>query len=274
MQEVRSVVIPSNYPERTGKHFIRCCNRQTPQSGDISIAGAILQHTGNILELSQERLSAEAHLSGASISRFIRRCGFESFQSFKNQFERFLSQRTLRRSKHFLAAYHDQSDMDVGRQLYDDAVQNLKATMDDLPLPLLEQTARMMCQSRTVYLVGDGRDLYCFYSLQLDLLCSGRAAYFYNVDEVSEHTMPPMDSRTLVLLLSVNPFWYHEEIASLCDAARKARACTVLFTQGSPSEDVKANFCCRYGRPGSVNDGYYSLYFLAQLLSVLFYRAQ
>ena len=176
MQEVRSVVIPSNYPERTGKHFIRCCNRQTPQSGDISIAGAILQHTGNILELSQERLSAEAHLSGASISRFIRRCGFESFQSFKNQFERFLSQRSLRRSKHFLAAYHDQSDMDVGRQLYDDAVQNLKATMDDLPLPLLEQTARMMCQSRTVYLVGDGRDLYCFYSLQLDLLCSGRAA--------------------------------------------------------------------------------------------------
>ena len=67
-------MIPSNYPERTGKHFIRCCNRQTPQSGDINIAGAILQHTGNILELSQERLSAEALPVFAFFDAFIVTC--------------------------------------------------------------------------------------------------------------------------------------------------------------------------------------------------------
>ena len=214
-------MIRSDFPERTGKHFICCCNRQAPGSSDHSVAHAVLQHTKNILELSQEQLSAEAHLSTASVSRFFRRCGFESFQQFKHQLAQFFAERRLRQIRHLLTAFHGKNAQAMAQQLYQEATVNLQCTMEQLDLDLLRQVVKKIQNSRTVYFVGDNRDMHCFYSLQLDLLCNGQAAYFYNIDDISEHTLPQMDRSTTILLLSVNSFWFHEEMALLRAAARR-----------------------------------------------------
>lgn len=187
--------------------------------------------------------------------------------------ERFLSQRNLNRSRSLLAAHHGRSDSEISRQLYEDAAANLQATIDSLDLDLMRQVVRLLVQSRTIYFVGDTRDMYSFYSLQLDLMCNGRAAYFYNIDEVSPHALPSIDQHTLLLILSVHPFWYNEEMAILCRAARKERAVTVLFCQGEPYPEVKADLCCPFGQADSKNNGYYSMPLLAHLLSALFYRS-
>ncbi len=266
-------MIKSKSPERIGKHFICCCNRQTPGSNDYSIAQAVFRHTNNILELSQEQLSAEAHLSGASVSRFFRKCGFATFQDFKRQMELFLSRRNLHRHQKLLTTCYGLTDAELTARLCSDAVANLNATMESLNLDALRQVVEMLQKSRAVYFVGDNRDMYCFYSLQLDLMCNGKAAYFYNVDEISDHILPAMDSGTLLLLISVNPFWYNEEMKLLCQAARKEQAPVILFTQGEPYDGVEPSLCCRFGQPGSVNNGYYSLPLLAQVLSALYYRS-
>ena len=265
-------MIKSNYPERTGKHFICYCNRQTPHTSEWSIAQAVFHHIGGILDLSQEQLSAEAHLSGASVSRFFRKCGFASFQAFKQQMERFLSQRNLKRSRALLTAYHGLSDDQLAHQLYQDAAANLQATIDCLDLPLLRQVVQLLVCSRTIYFVGDNRDMYSFYSLQLDLMCNGRAAYFYNIDEISQHSLASMDQHTLVLILSVHSFWYNEEMSILCQAARKEHAMTVLFCQGQPYPGVEPDLYYPFGQQDSMNNGYFSMLLLAQILSTLFYK--
>ena len=37
-------MIKSNYPERTGKHFVCYCNQQIPGTSDYNIAQAALRH--------------------------------------------------------------------------------------------------------------------------------------------------------------------------------------------------------------------------------------
>lgn len=63
-------MIKSNYPERTGKHFVCYCNQQIPGTSDYNIAQAALRSIGDVLDQSQENLAAEAHLSESSVSRF------------------------------------------------------------------------------------------------------------------------------------------------------------------------------------------------------------
>lgn len=40
-------MIKSNYPERTGKHFVCYCNQQIPGTSDYNIAQAALRSIGD-----------------------------------------------------------------------------------------------------------------------------------------------------------------------------------------------------------------------------------
>ena len=265
-------MIKSNYPERTGKHFVCYCNQQLPGSSDYSIAQAAIQHMDDVLELSQENLAAEAHLSESSVSRFFHKCGFDSFHDFKKQVQKFLSLRGRRRMQEQLSAYYGKTNDAIASQLYDSAVQNMKETVQNMNFSNLRVIVEHLRKARTIYIVGDTRDIYCFYSFQLDLLCSGRSAYLYNVDNITKNTMPQMDEHTAVVLLSVNPAWYNEEMAYLSHTAEEKGAYRILFSQGEPLEGVESELCYSFGHPGSSNDGYHSLMLLAKMLSALFYR--
>ena len=267
-------MIRSNYPERTGKHFICCCNQQIPGTSDYSIAQAAIRHVDDVLELSQEDLAAEAHLSESSISRFFHKCGFDTFHEFKKQVQKFLSLRTRRRMQEQLNAYYGKTNADIARQLYEASIQNMQQTAQEMDFDRLQAIIGQLRQARSIYIVGDTRDVYCFYSFQLDLLCSGRAAYLYNIDNITKNTMPQMDAHTAIVLLSVNPVWYNEEMTALCKAAGEKGAYRILFSQGEPVEGVESDLCYRFGRPGTSNDGYHSLMLLAQMLSALFYRTE
>ena len=78
-----------------GKHFVRYCNKRNYTDNDYSIVRAVLGHMDDLLSLSLEQLAEESHLSEASVSRFIRRSGFDSFWDFKSHMAKFLSARRL-----------------------------------------------------------------------------------------------------------------------------------------------------------------------------------
>ena len=265
-------MIRSSYPERTGKHFVCYCNQQLPGTSDYSIAQAALRHMDDVLELSQENLAAEAHLSEASVSRFFRKCGFATFQEFKKQLQKFLSLRGRRKMQEQLSSCYEKTNDTIARQLCDSAVQNMQETMQEMNFSNLRAIIEHLRQAQTVYIIGDTRDIYCFYSFQLDLLCSGRTAYLYNIDNITRTSMPQLDAHTALILLSVNPFWYHEEMAALCKTAGEKGTYRILFSQGEPYPDVESELCYSFGQAGSSNAGYHSLMLLAQMLSALFYR--
>ncbi len=266
-------MIKSNFPERTGKHFICYGNQQIPGNSDYSIAHAAFQHMDNILDVSQETLAAEAHLSEASVSRFVHKCGFDSFQEFKKQVATFLSLRGRRKFQDRLTADYGKSNPEIAQQLCQSALENMNETVQTMNFSNLRVIIEQLRRAKTIYFVGDTRDIYCFYSFQLDLMCSGRAAYLYNIDNISKSTVPQMDQNTAIVMLSVKASWYNEELAHLCQSAKEKGAYRILFTQDEPMDGVESELLYRYGCSGSSNSGYHSLMILAQMLSSLFYRA-
>lgn len=265
-------MIKSNYPERTGKHFICYCNQQIPGTSDYSIAQAAIQHMDHILEVSQETLAEESHLSEASVSRFVHKCGFDTFQKFKQQVAMFLSWRGRRKFQEQLLAHHGKANADIAAQLCESAQANLRETVQNMNFSNLQVIIEQLRRAKTIYIIGDTRDIYCFYSFQLDLLCSGKTVYLYNIDNISKTMLPQMDPHTAIVLLSVHAQWYNEEMAYLCSAAKEKGTYRIIFSQDEPLEGVDSELCYRFGQEGSVNDGYHSLMILGQMLSVLFYR--
>ncbi len=265
-------MIKSNYPERTGKHFVCYCNQQIPGTSDYNIAQAALRSIGDVLDQSQENLAAEAHLSESSVSRFFHKCGFETFSDFKKQVATFLFMRGRRKLQEQINICHGKSNEEIAKQLCESAAQNMNETVQSMNFNNLWLIIEQLRKAKTIYIIGDTRDIYCFYSFQLDLMCSRRTAYLYNIDNISKGTLPQMDKHTAIVLLSVNPFWYNEEMKYLCQTAKEKGAYRILFSQGEPYEGVESELCYQFGQPGSSNDGYYSLMILAQMLSAMFYR--
>ena len=259
-----------------GKHFVRYCNKRNYTDNDYSIVRAVLGHMDDLLSLSLEQLAEESHLSEASVSRVIRRSGFDSFWDFKSHMAKFLSARRLQKTQEYLDTRRGMDDDAVGERLYQTAVGNLEATRRGLDTAKLARIVKRMDQSRAVYLVGDTRDLYCFYSLQMDLMCRGKTVYFCNIDEVTADLLSDLDSRSVLCVFSVCSEYYQDARRLVFREARQKNAAVVWFTQDQQeadrAEDAAPEVVYEYGVPGSQNEGYYSLPLLAQMMSELLYK--
>ena len=64
-------------------HLIAYCNSQISNTTDLMIAASILKMTENNVMLSLEQLANNASVSQASVHRFIRKAGFDSYEDFR-----------------------------------------------------------------------------------------------------------------------------------------------------------------------------------------------
>ena len=77
--------------------YFKFCNERIANSNDYNIARTIINYIEDIKILSLEKIAEEANISPASVSRFINKAGFESFQAFKYEFELFTRDVKMRR---------------------------------------------------------------------------------------------------------------------------------------------------------------------------------
>ena len=64
--------------------FVQRCNTEAMNSNDYNIIQCVFQHIGKETFPSSNQLAEEANISKASLSRFIRKYNFESYQQFRN----------------------------------------------------------------------------------------------------------------------------------------------------------------------------------------------
>ena len=60
--------------------FVQRCNTEAMNSNDYNIIQCVFQHIGKETFPSSNQLAEEANISKASLSRFIRKYNFESYQ--------------------------------------------------------------------------------------------------------------------------------------------------------------------------------------------------
>ena len=94
-----------------------------------NIARTIINHIEDIKILSLEKIAEEANISPASVSRFINKAGFESFQAFKYEFELFTRDVKMRRIISHTQRFMRTTIENMSESLYVDGLANLRQKM-------------------------------------------------------------------------------------------------------------------------------------------------
>ena len=258
--------------------FINHCNSQVHSVNDQAIIHAIFRHTsaesvgGSIESLGQ--LAHEANISPASVSRFIKKVGYASFEDLRTSFARDLEQMYVRRHYQYLRRQAENSTDNIFDTVYQRAIDNLRATYESLDREHLWQVVRLLDNAPSVTIYGDEHTLADFYTLQLDLMARGVGTYLYKNEEMQMAQTNNVQQGDVVLFAAVSrDFVRDDQLAILKSLHEHDRVITIGFCQDD-SEDFRALFdhFFVFGQPSSRNNGYYSLWYLSQLMSEMLYE--
>ena len=106
-----------------------------------------------------------------------------------------------------------------------------------------------------------------FYTFQLDLIFSGKTSYLYMNNNLSDIISHRCKEGTLVIFLNVENNFITPQRIEFLEKAHKSGAKILVFSQQDCSNIIPFDYCINYGITNSVNDGYYSLFFISQVLS-------
>jgi DNA-binding MurR/RpiR family transcriptional regulator len=254
--------------------FIKFCNERIANSNDYNIARTIINHIEDIKILSLEKIAEEANISPASVSRFINKAGFESFQAFKYEFELFTRDVKMRRIISHTQRFMRTTIENMSESLYVDGLANLRQTKLNLDIDKLKEIVKLLKTSKSVTFIGDTHEMIDFYTVQLDLVANEVPAYLFDLQEFQDiHSDFFKDGDTLVLLNVSNDF-YSEIQKRVVEKASQKNLKLVVFAQDDLAEQKIFDYIYQYGIPKSINDGYYSLFYLSQIISELIYKVR
>lgn len=232
----------------------------------------IISHFDNIKSVSQETIANEANISVASVSRFINKAGFDSFQDFKYKVEIYNKDTKMRRILEHTMRFMRLSLDDMIDNLYDDAINNLTQTKLNLDIEKLKRISKRLKNSHSVMIVGDSHELNDFYTFQLDLLINGIPSYLVNIAQLEKAQVNNLNEFDSILFLDVHDEWYNKEKKEFLKNMKERKVfITVLCQEAKYLQDF-ADIIYNYGIAQSDNDGYYSLPFLCRILSEMIYH--
>lgn len=252
--------------------FVEYLNAQVANSNEYCIAKAIISNVDRMMMLSLEEIADQASISVASVSRFIKKTGFDSFADFKLamylQMNDIVKMRGMLNSSRF-----KKNDVaNLVDTMYQSGQANLKGTYDSLDKAKLEVLVRSLKNASSVTFLGDYHALASFYLVQLDLMAHKIPCYsFYNRDYARQsfRQLGPFD---LVIYFSVTTNFNNPDDLQALESACKQGARLICLGQDEFIHDGLEFFLFyRYGRKDSCNDGYYSLFLLANIISNMLY---
>ena len=144
----------------------------------------------------------------------------------------------------------------------------------NLDMEKLVAITKLLLNSRSVTFIGDTHEMIDFYTVQLDLVANEVPEYLFDLQEFQDiHSDFFKDGDTLVLLNVSNDF-YSEIQKRVVEKASQKNLKLVVFAQDDLAEQKIFDYIYQYGIPKSINDGYYSLFYLSQIISELIYKVR
>ena len=253
--------------------FFKFCNERLVSLNEYQIARALISHIGDIESVTQEDIAQQANISVASVSRFIHRAGFASFQDFKHKIEIFNHDVRMHRILDHALRFMRYSVKDMTAELYQDARTHLQETYENLDLEKIKQFVSRLKRSRQIVILGDDHELQDFYTFQIDCLVNGISTYMVSIWEAENVMASILNEQDTLLYLELYERWRSDKVVEEMIKAKKKGVCIVAVAQEVNSLKDIAEITLAYGKKHSVNDGYYSLPLLSRLFSELIYHS-
>ncbi len=253
--------------------FFKCCNETVQNTNDYNISRVLMKHmneeSGNY---TLEELAEEANISASSISRFVNKAGFSSFQEFKYEMLEFASGLYRRRTRIQGKIASDYSEMDPMEALQHRIERNVEATKQQVSISVLEKIAKEMLAAKSVSILGDIHEQMEFSLLQMDLAANRVPTYLYLNHNIQTLHIEKLQEGDMILFLAVSQDFFSSLFREYLKKAKERNVKVIAFTQDPGYLDEYVEKVYLYGIPETFNDGYYSLYYMANLLNDLVYQ--
>lgn len=243
------------------------CNSQVTNQNEYMISSAIIRRVVHNEDLSIEQIAEEASISQASISRFIRKAGFDSWQDFRECCSGACKEIGQRRFLSDSANKNPRSLAEIKENIYRAMTENISATNNGFDSEGMENIIAVLESAKEVIFLGDEHALSIFYTLQLDLMFSGITSYLYKNTDIQESLADRVKPGTVVVFLNVENNFVSDSRADVIRQMKDGGAKIIIFSQQDVDGLLVYDYLYRYGVSGSVNNGYYSLFFISQILS-------
>ncbi|MCR5082214.1 MAG: hypothetical protein K6B15_01935 [Parasporobacterium sp.] len=258
--------------------FLEFCNTSSNNGTDHHIATCILKKIAKREELTLEKVSEETDVSQASVSRFIRRAGFSSWQDFRGKCEQGAEIISLKRKIISNETFNGKKNKPVQLCRYDDITDNLKKTKETLDIDKINEIVGILKSSSNITVIGDVQAMSLFSPFQADMIVNGVPSYLFLNGEVQSLNTTYIDAKSLVILATTDIDFIKEKEIDFIKDTMKRGGKVVVFTQSHnflAEIDVKEEsdniVVYEYGIEKTFNDGYYSLFYLLQIISELVY---
>lgn len=255
--------------------LVNYCNTQIDNVNEYHIAKVILESISHADDLSLEMLAHQAHISQASISRFIKKAGFTSYQQFREAAHKATTSISLSRQLQNVTRFILDDDEALIDKLYQESIHNLTATREHINLTLLREIVSLMKTATSVNFYGDDHALSLFFTLQLDILSNGVPAYLFKKEDFQLKHASLLQEQDLVIFLNVfDGFMTTQQKQMLSDMHQRHVKSVIMCQDVNPDWEQFFDVVYYYGQSKTDNVGFYSLYYLSIVLSELYYRDQ
>lgn len=249
---------------------INFCDTQVINPNEYAIIRTIFMHVAEG-GTSVQKLADESAVSQASVSRFIRKLGYKSFDEFRYHFSRDLEQLYHNRNNMHTVTFPDRDCL--YEDIYQSAVSNLNATMMKTDRDVLKNVVSRLDNARSVSICGDDHTLSIFYTFQLDLMARAVPTFLFKNEEIQNMNASCLQDGDVLLFLNVFADFVHPEQLEILRQLRKKSGVYMVGLFQDENAQLKELFdeYVLYGNGGSMNDGFYSLWMLSQIMSELLY---
>ncbi len=235
--------------------------------GGRTIARYFLSHLMTLDTLSVQTIASDCYASIATVSRFVRSLGYESFAQLKQVTVHYRHSFTASVKDYWKELPYAQGDEAAIASYTENITDALLRYQQTVSVEQMDRLARMIHDAHNVILYGFFQPGLLAKQLQFLLLSVGRYTEAYDLVEDHEQRAQTVQEGDLAIFLSVDGNYVAGMGRGVMQQLQQRGATLVLMTQNH-SEELAASFdeVVLLGEQNSSRAGYYKLQFATELL--------
>ncbi len=236
--------------------FISIGNVFLNGSIEYDIRKSVIENLNRIDSLKIEEISEISNCSKATVSRFFKKYGFNSYKEFKMQMTKFLLIQKTRRE------HLPNINSDYFGTVVEKLEDNFQETKKYINYNILDEIDRLFSNSKKVILISQVAINEMLYAVQLNLIIRGIITLIYSIESLDDSVLKDTSEDDVVVIFSLSKDWFINEKKELLKKLTK-KVKLVYFSQDKDDIGIeRAEIKYLYGIPNSYHNGIISAFLL------------